>query len=281
MVPLILNGNEIRSVRAELLSSNPAGEFLYEGRFWYNTALRELMYYDGIGIVPINRNALKMHGMTFRAPNQNDLAQIDFPSGDSPAGKFWGWNVDLQQFVLQVPEIAFGPAALDATTGPKTLPGNTDTQVYTGYPLDGIGFRSGLVQYIPAGRWTMDGIITIAGRTGVTYEVLVWQGTTPSSDTVNRPKIISDSKVKVGGGIGVSNLPDYAPLEIPFTAYDIQFYPADIEMAAEISVSVYPKTADNTAAALSRIDGSGGSPGVPDGHISRCLIMRMKGMYFQ
>ena len=47
---LKLHGGELQNLKLEVLSADPAGVGLFEGRFWYNSTTDEIKYYDGTDV---------------------------------------------------------------------------------------------------------------------------------------------------------------------------------------------------------------------------------------
>jgi hypothetical protein len=99
------------------------------------------------------------------------------PANENQEGKTYSWVPSLRRFVLRHPKIMFGPMALDNVTGNFALTNNTWVPLYIGIPGDGIGFRYGMVAYVPKGRFNVRGQICIATpSSNTTYHVRVRQG---------------------------------------------------------------------------------------------------------
>lgn len=195
------------------------------------------------------------------------------PSNENQEGKTWSWNPNQNRFDLRFPKITFGPGALDSSTGNIALTNNTWVKVTSGVPADGIGFRAGLVGYLPKGRWICWGQVAIATpTTGITYYARVRQGTT-ETDPTNQPRIMIGADVTVGGGIGWSPTTANLPFSLPFMATDIQCS-TDPNYATEVWVEVY---AENAASGAGSALASSGQ--AANATISLLLFQRQDGLH--
>lgn len=194
------------------------------------------------------------------------------PANENQEGKVYSYVPRLRGFALRHPKIFFGPGALDGSSGSISLTNNTWVPLYSGIPGDGIGFRSGMVQYPPKGRYGIFGHVAIATPTvNCSYKVRLQQGTT-EINPVTQPRISSGSPVTVGGGIGVSPPVANIPFSIAFSASDIQFGGA-FAHANEIWVEVYADTASSGAGAALNSTGVAAV-----GTISKLTIIRWDGL---
>lgn len=165
------------------------------------------------------------------------------PANENQEGKVWSWVPKFRGFRLRHPKQFFGPMALDTgTTGPIGLTNNTWVPLYSGIPGDGIGFRKGMVQYVPKGRYGMRGQILIATpSTSVTYHARVRQGNSEDNPGT-QPRIAVGTAITVGGGCQASHPTASVPFTLIFEADDIQVGVAK-DHAAEIWVEVYAESA--------------------------------------
>lgn len=195
------------------------------------------------------------------------------PSNENQEGKVWGWNPNTQRMELRHPKIFFGPGALDASTGNIALSNNAWVGLYSGVPADGIGFRAGLVGYVPKGRYGVFGHVAIstAATTAVHY-VRVRQGTT-ETNPANQPRIMVGAPVTVGGGVGVSPATANIPFSIPFSSSDM-LVDVQLDWAAEIWVEVY---AENIGANASTALASTGQ--AVNSTISKLTFIRWDGLH--
>lgn len=195
------------------------------------------------------------------------------PSNENQEGKVWGWNPNTQRMELRHPKILFGPGALDASTGNISLTNNAWVALYSGIPGDGIGFRAGLVGYVPKGRYGVFGHIAIAtAATSAVHYARVMQGTT-EANPATQPRIMSGAAVVVGGGLATSPGVANVPFSIPFSSSDM-LVDVPRDWAAEIWVEVY---AENIGANASSALASSGQ-GI-NSTISKCTFIRWDGLH--
>lgn len=145
------------------------------------------------------------------------------PSNENQEGKVWEWNPNRQRMEFRHPKILFGAGALDASTGNISLTNNTWVALYTAVPGDGIGFRSGMVGYLPKGRYGCWGEVAISNvDANITMHVRIRQGITEANPTT-QPRIIGGAPITlVGGGTQTGYATANSIFTIPFSVTDIQ-----------------------------------------------------------
>lgn len=199
------------------------------------------------------------------------FAQSPMPSGDTSDDFVLSMDPATGKLRFRKTALACGPSALDHNIN---IPGNVETPLWG--PVGQYGMRSGLVAYVPNGVWNLEGILVVAGVTNVEYNIYVKQGHTLSTDP-ERAGIVSENSAVVGGGVGTQTGPGYLPFAIPFRARMIQFNGGE-DQANEISISVFPKTTDNTGAALGLITPNSHGGGIPACFVSDFMITRVRGV---
>ena len=217
-------------------------------------------------------DATSLHGIPIQPPPAGLFAPEGSPGGDTADGIGLFADPATATLVWKRASVTAGPSALSANVA---LAGQ-QMNLLAGPPdYANHGFRSGLVAYIPAGVWELEGRLVIAGPTNVEYDVVVMQGHTLSPDP-GRSGIVSEQAQPVGGGVSSWTGAAYLPFTIPFSAHAIQFV-GDPGQANELSVWVYPKTPGDGGAALAGIAPDSRGGGIPLNFVSTFRVWRSRG----
>lgn len=224
------------------------------------------------------------------------------PNCASQDGLTLSYSSSANGYIISDPHISGGQSALTVNL---PLLGNAWTfldtaPIYsTAAPLPPYCcFRGGLVGYPNSGYWNLDGTLTVAGPSGIEYDILVYVGGHQEPHTgVLQPDMITggpsqNAYYMVGGGSGSCAGPSYQPCQIKFSAFLI-FCGALGVAACEIRVAVYPKSAGPSIAALGWVGPLGGGPsapplaagpiqanaGVPQGYVSYFYLRKERGLF--